>query len=112
MVARPRDLKLVRFDRDNLFARRRAQAAGWLALLSLALVQLSLASHQFDHPAGDIAESCHICVQLERFEDATSDHSPHPGIADYNLAAEPHYPAVTATRSVVRSFDSRAPPSI
>ena len=64
----------MRFDRDKLFARKRLRAAAWLTLLSLALVQLSLATHQFDHAATDLADHCEVCVQLDRLDDsATGD---------------------------------------
>ena len=64
----------MRFDRDILFARKRLRASAWLTLLSLALVQLSLASHQFDHAATDLVDHCEVCVQLERLDDAASGH--------------------------------------
>ena len=100
------------FNRDNEYAKRRLKAGSWLALLSLALLQFSLASHQFDHPAGDLAESCDICVQLERFDDVLTDHaSPTvetPGPVGHGPAKPLH---VAALASVQTSW-SRAPPVI
>ena len=66
--------RTVKFDRNILFARKRLRASAWLSLLSVALVQLSLASHQFDHAATELVDSCEICVQLERLDDAASGH--------------------------------------
>ena len=62
----------MKTDRDIPIARKRLRASAWLTLLSLGLVQLSLAGHQFDHHATDLVEDCEICVQLERLDDAAS----------------------------------------
>ena len=100
----------MRFDRDILFARKRVRASAWLTLLSLALVQLSLASHQFDHAATELVDHCEVCVQLERLDDAASGHV-LPGLAalpgpEMELPApDSHTPAVEAG-----AYRSRAPP--
>lgn len=39
-------------------------------LLALALMQVSIASHQFEHLADDLAEACLACAQYERLDDA------------------------------------------
>ena len=102
----------MRFDRDSLFARKRARAAAWLTLLSLALVQLSLASHQHDHSIGDIAESCHACAQLERFDDAASDVAPAAVPAAATRSTLPLLPPVDISLAQTHQFDARGPPRI
>lgn len=41
-----------------------------VGLLALVLLQISLAAHQFDHAPSDVAETCALCVQLDRSGDA------------------------------------------
>ena len=88
------------------FLRRRVS---WIALLPIAWLQLTIAVHQFDHVAGYVEDSCHVCVQLDRV-DAAVDHAaeraPLPSI-DFHWSA---VPAATVVRDVYRNFDSRAPP--
>lgn len=54
---------------------------GWLrrgsllALVSLAWMQLALAGHQFEHSA-TYAESCDVCVQLDRLDDVSGGDVP------------------------------------
>ena len=102
----------MRLHCDTVIGRRRLRAAACLTMLSLALLQLSLASHQFDHPAGDLAEFCEICVKLERLDDATTWTAPQ----DVNAVEEPVFetirPAVAVETSPVRPYRSRAPPKI
>ena len=85
--------------------------AAWIALLPIALLQLAIAIHQFDHVAGYNGGICHVCVQLDRI-DAAVDHpaekAPQPSIEFLETEA----PAVLVAREVVRNFDSRAPPSL
>ena len=100
----------MRFDRDILYARKRLRAAAWLSLLSLALVQLSLASHQFDHHATNLGENCEICVQLERLDDATSGHA----VADVAVSLVIESSSVGETEVVhptrVEAYRPRDPP--
>ena len=42
-------------------------------LAMLAWSQLSFAAHQFDHSMVDTGETCTICLQLERDDDALLD---------------------------------------
>ena len=103
-------LRTVRFDRDMPLARKRLRASAWLTLLSLALVQLSLASHQFDHAATDLTDHCEVCVKLERLDDAA------PGNALPTVALVPaRGPSICAAviavnPSRVGAFDPRGPP--
>jgi hypothetical protein len=90
------------------FLRRRLAS---FALLPIALLQLTLAVHQFDHVAEYVGDSCHVCVQLDRV-DAAADHwadSAPPRLVDIpRLQA----PSVSVSRQVLRNFDSRAPPGL
>jgi hypothetical protein len=100
----------VKFDRDILFARKRLRASAWLTLLSLALVQLSLASHQFDHHAADLVEKCEICVQLERLDDAASGHMA-PDIAIPVASEVQHLAAAHAANPTrLEAYRPRDPP--
>lgn len=40
-----------------------------IGLLALLCVQVSIASHQFEHTSEDIAKSCRICVQQDKADD-------------------------------------------
>jgi hypothetical protein len=77
----------------------------------VALLQLTLAVHQFDHVAESVESSCHVCVQLER-ADGAIDHpaeiAPIPSIESLKANA----PAVTVALAPIRHFDTRAPPQL
>jgi len=96
---------------NNLVTSILARRASWLAVVPIALLQLTIAVHQFDHVADYVEGSCHVCVQLDRF-DAAVDHPVEitslPSIGILKSDA----PAVSAVRVPVRNFDSRAPPQI
>ena len=80
-------------------------------MLPIALLQLTIAIHQFDHVAGYIEGACHICVQLDRI-DAAVDHSPEEAAQLSIHFLEVEAPPILIARESVRNFDSRAPPSI
>lgn len=97
---------------NNVADTRRLRKASWLALVSLAWLQLMLASHQFDHVAEYVDDSCHVCVQLDRVDDAAVDHA---SLLTANLSrADQPVPAETGLVSggSQRGFQSRAPPRI
>ena len=97
---------------DRPFDQKRLRRATWLALVSLAWLQLSLASHQFQHVAAYFADSCDVCVQLDRTDDGPVGQSV---LAAAQIgAAEPVglSPTTIIRQSVPRHFDSRAPPHI
>ena len=102
----------MRFDRDTEYAKRRLKAGSWLALLSLALLQFSLASHQYDHAADHLAESCDVCVQLERLDDSASGHAKPPVEPAAPRAHEPGLPGKEIGTVPVRPYLSRAPPQL
>ena len=45
----------------------RIRSAG-LAVVVLALMQISVASHQFEHLAEDASNTCRVCAQQDRFD--------------------------------------------
>ena len=82
------------------------------ALLSVALLQLSIAVHQFEHVAGYVEDSCQVCIQLDRFDDAvTADTVPLAAPATLN-SGNLQRSAGLVSRTLIRGFDSRAPPSL
>ena len=82
------------------------------ALLSVALLQLTIAVHQFEHVAGYVDDSCHVCVQLDRVGDAAVDHSTTTSPVATALNGRQARPADFISRTLVRGFDSRAPPGL
>jgi hypothetical protein len=91
---------------------RRLRKASWLALVSLAWLQLAVASHQFDHVAGYLDDSCHVCVQLDRTDDAGVDHAAAI-TAEVVPAIRPvYFDDDLAPRTFQRPYYSRAPPRI
>ncbi|MGY8794213.1 MAG: hypothetical protein ACKVJN_03655 [Woeseiales bacterium] len=78
-------------------------------MVVLALMQISVASHQFEHLAEDASNTCRVCAQQDRFDGAIS----------VDIESEIHYviyslPGETYANShipvQVRAFNSRAPP--
>ena len=91
---------------------RQRRLALWLALLPVAWLQVSSASHQFDHVAGDIADSCHVCVQLDRLDDAVAE-QPVAAMGPAPVDAERlTTPFSVVDRRIRTGLDVRAPPQI
>ena len=99
-------------ENNNLANAKQRRGAFWLALFSIGWLQLSLAAHQFEHVAQQLGQSCEVCVQLDRADDAAVDSSPTTLAerAGDPLARQAPASVAAATRTV--SFDSRAPPRI
>lgn len=57
----------ARAIRQHDQTRRRAP---WIGICALLLFQLSYATHQYQHAAGDAGTYCRVCAQFERFDDA------------------------------------------
>ena len=51
---------------NNLAPSIRRRRFTWLALLPIALLQLTIAVHQFEHVSEYVDGTCHICGQLDR----------------------------------------------
>ena len=100
------------YKNNNPFDQKTLRRASWLALLSLAWLQLTLASHQFNHVAAYFADSCHVCVQLDRIDDAVAEQPASVDGAPENADAPRQVARHLTARPVVRHFHSRAPPLI
>jgi hypothetical protein len=87
------------------------RACALSALLGLALLQLSLASHQFQHQGNDLLEVCGICMQLDRMDDSLAPAGP------VLLAATTASPWAVewlqrAPSAPANYYQSRAPPAV
>jgi hypothetical protein len=97
---------------DNSFDRRWLRRTTWLALVSLAWLQVTLASHQLQHVAVSFADTCDVCVQLDRTDDVAAG-QPAPVATTSDAAApEGHLPTAAVRPKTPRHFDSRAPPHL
>ena len=94
---------------NNLAPSIRRRRITWLALLPIALLQLTIAVHQFEHVSEYVDGTCHICGQLERVGaavDHPAERSPQASIDRLELVAVP----VLLARHSARVFEPRAPP--
>ncbi len=88
---------------------RRALALA--ALLGLALTQVSLASHQYQHQGSELLDVCGICMQLDRLDGFLSPDEP------ILYAAPVSVPPDNDTQHAAPSwhaptYQSRAPPTV
>lgn len=83
----------------------------YVVLLGLAWLQLAYASHQFEHAAGELTDSCAVCSNFERLE-----HSVAPAAdAGHLCQAHPVFLPTTERSLHVRCerhYSSRAPPVV
>ena len=84
----------------------------WFALLSVAWLQLSVAVHQFDHVADYVEETCKVCTQFDRIDDAVVDDAASTAITLFEDILAARAPTDFAGRTFIRGFDSRAPPQL
>ena len=96
---------------NNLATSIQRRRVSWFAELPIALLQLTIAVHQFDHVADYIDGVCHVCVQLDRADGAV-DHSPEAAPPLHSDFLKLDAPVVSVARVPGRNFDSRAPPQI
>ena len=96
---------------NNNLARSILRRASWLAVVPIALLQMTIAVHQFDHVADYIEGSCHVCVQLDRV-DAAVDHPAEIASLHSIGFLRSDAPAVTVALAPIRHFDTRAPPQL
>ena len=83
-----------------------------LALLSLAWMQLAMAGHQFEHDVSGSLETCEICIQFDRADDALV---PQLSNCDFHGLALPLAHAAQTcviAAEVFSGFRSRAPPKL
>ncbi|MDG2376085.1 MAG: hypothetical protein P8M18_07015 [Woeseiaceae bacterium] len=86
--------------------------ATWLSMLMLAWLQLTMASHQFDHVADYFSDSCHVCAQLDRVDEGVYDHAAQALVFDISAVSPVvHFRGVTP-QALDRQFDARAPPRL
>ena len=97
---------------NNLADAKRWRGALWLALFSIGWFQLSAAAHQFDHVGQQIDESCEVCVQLDRADDAAANTSTATATVAAGDTLARQVPESVADRIFLLGFDSRAPPRI
>ncbi len=98
-------------QRNQQVAPKWLSRASWLALVSLAWMQLSFAGHQFEHSAA-YADSCEACVQLDRLDDLIAE-PPAVSALHRPTGREPILQVPTvASVAAVPAFNPRAPPFI
>ena len=100
------------YKSNNMADTRRLRKASWLALVSLAWLQLTLASHQFDHVAEYFDDSCHVCVQLDRVDDVAVDHAVTVATIIDRATSAAFTDAGQIPADIQSGFRSRAPPRI
>ena len=98
--------------KNKLFNPTRLGRVSWVALLALAWMQVAIASHQSEHALGSLAESCHVCVQLERLDDGLTIQSAPIVETNVRFAESHRYVPRITHRPAIRGFDSRAPPTL
>jgi hypothetical protein len=91
--------------------RARSRLFATVGLAALVFLQVSIASHQFEHVADDSTQYCRVCVQQDRLDDAVPvttsvEVDPRPAVA-----ATSDYTVPTLSR-VASQFRARAPPSL
>ena len=102
----------MRTKNNNGFNLRLLQGAAWLPLLTFAWLQLTLASHHFDHVAEYFSDSCHVCMQLDRLDDTSVDHSGLETPTFLSTAVQVVGTHGVLNRALTRQYDSRAPPQL
>ena len=85
--------------------------ATWLAILPIALLQLTIATHQFDHVADYDEGTCNVCAQLDRIDTAV-DHSAESVSLPPNDIVRAATPVDSTAGNRARNYDSRAPPKV
>ena len=83
----------------------------YVILLALAWIQFSYASHQFEHGAGELADFCTVCTQLERLDHVVPDSAVAtaiPTTANHSVEFQTRSPIVAA----YANYLSRAPPVV
>jgi hypothetical protein len=87
----------------------RTKATVVFAVLLLAALQLTTATHRFDHAAGDLGEVCAFCLALDRLDDAVV--ADDPGLVVPSLDSD-YIEDTLPSPDVIREVFSqaRAPP--
>ena len=95
-----------------LISPRRVHRATWLSLLTLAWLQLTMASHQYDHVADYFSDSCHVCAQLDRVNEVVHDHVSQALAFDMSAVLPAFDSRGVTPQTLDRQFDARAPPRL
>ena len=84
-------------------------ATAYLALFTLAVLQLGIALHHHEHEATELASDCVACVQHEQFDDVVT-------VSQTEFVVEPEVAIVQTSGSdaliprPLRPYFGRAPP--
>ena len=101
----------MRKKNNTLAVAQRWRGAFWLALLSIAWLQVSFAAHQFDHSADVVFEdTCHACSHLDRLNDALPTASAPPVLPRSADIAPCRVQILAVELLFAGVFDARAPP--
>lgn len=94
---------------SDRFAIQRVRA--FAVLLALVVLQVSYATHQFEHSVGDITNVCGVCLQLDRVDDVIASTA---FVIDASAGFVFPPPANRAgfVAGLVRTYQSRAPPLV
>lgn len=103
-------IRIVHGNRNILFDLSRMRSGAWLALVALAASQFVLAGHQFEGDVSNVADLCHVCVQLDRLDDCVAAHVSLTTVEVSNQSAVPLPTATLSEPAPCRAFNSRAPP--
>lgn len=101
---------IVKVEKELRHALPRSGRALCLLLFALAWFQLSYASHQFEHVAGDVTGACVLCTQLERLDTAAL-HEPARIAAGAVAAITVVRQDGTILAVPAPRYESRAPPA-
>lgn len=104
-------LSTVHYSQAIMTAAPRRGRLVYVVLLALAWLQLSYASHQFEHAVGDVTDSCAVCSHFERLEHAVAPDIGAPQLPEVRPAFVPP-PARSADTRFESHYLSRAPPVI
>lgn len=83
----------------------------YAVLIALAWLQLSWASHQFEHVAGDLSDVCTVCSQLERLDHAIAAGDSIATVPAIRSPA-PEFLAGIRFAEFTVHYLSRAPPTV
>ena len=83
----------------------------YMVLIALAWLQLSWASHQFEHVAGDLSDVCTVCSQLERLDHAIAEGDGIATLPAFRSPA-PEFLAGIPFAEFTVNYHSRAPPAV
>ena len=105
MLSLGQDVMISRIRREK----PELSAVRWLILFALAWSQFVFAAHHADHHATDASETCAVCLQFERNDDAVTDVN-HVTAASSFHAITPALSARNTDHKTYSLFRARASP--